>query len=122
MSSKHVSHQAGAPLHFEIHPSARIGTPPRKRPIITRRFLWPETDGVRNRYLVAIRSHDRGEERAALPVLQEDSLLPAGSPDAVDVRLDVLGHVVVHHRVHVLDVQPPARVPTGSVFCDDAPA
>lgn len=34
---------------------------------------------------------------------------PSGSADAVDVRLDILGHVVVHNRVHVLNVQTPDR-------------
>ena len=32
---------------------------------------------------------------------------PAGAADAVDVILVLVGHVVVKHRVHVVDIQPP---------------
>ena len=35
------------------------------------------------------------------------ALGPAGAADAVDVVLILVGHVVVEHRVHVVDVQPP---------------
>ena len=35
------------------------------------------------------------------------ALGPAGAADAVDVVLVLVGHVVVEHRVHIVDVQSP---------------
>ena len=34
---------------------------------------------------------------------------PPGAADPVDVVLLLVGHVVVEHRVHVVDIQPPGR-------------